>query len=155
MDYWGKVDLRASWEDQFKLDSMKFELRTTNDDPASGSATWTGWKTFIVMDTFCRGMQMRATFREYDETTQLTLEELELIVEMVQKLESDRAKTSATITYETPFYQTPDLVVTPINMATGDYMTISSETKTGFGINFYNSSGASQTRTYNYIARGV
>ena len=155
MDYWGKVDLRASWEDQFKLDSMKFELRTTNDDPASGSATWTGWKTFIVMDTFCRGMQMRATFREYDETTQLTLEELELIVEMVQKLESDRAKTSATITYETPFYQTPDLVVTPINMATGDYMTISSETKTGFGVNFYNSSGASQTRTYNYIARGV
>ena len=98
---------------------------------------------------------MRAKFREYDETTQLTLEELELIVEMVQKLESDRAKTSATITYETPFYQTPDLVVTPINMATGDYMTISSETKTGFGINFYNSSGASQTRTYNYIARGV
>ena len=155
MDYWGKVDLRASWEDQFKLDSMKFELRTTNDDPADGSATWTGWKSFIVMDTFCRGMQLRATFKEYDETTQLTLEEMELIVEMVQKLESDRAKPATTITYDTPFYQTPDLVVTPVNMATGDYMTISSETKTGFGVNFYNSAGASQTRTYNYIARGV
>ena len=43
----------------------------------------------------------------------------------------------------------------PTNVATGDYMTISSETKDGFGINFYNSSAVSQTRTYNYIARGV
>ena len=66
-----------------------------------------------------------------------------------------RAKTATSITYANPFYAIPDLVVTPINMATGDYMTISSETKTGFGINFYNSSAVAQTRTYNYIARGV
>jgi len=83
------------------------------------------------------------------------LRELELLVDMVQKFESDRAKTATSITYDTPFYSIPDLVVTPVNMATGDYMTISSEAKTGFGINFYNSSAVSQTRNYNYIAKGV
>ena len=155
MDFWGKVDLRESWDDKLKLDALKFEVRTTNDNPADVSATWTSWKPFIIIDVLARGFQMRATFTEFDEYSQLTLEELELIVDMIEKFESDRAKTATSITYPTPFYTTPDLTVTPINMATGDYMTISSETKDGFGINFYNSSGASQTRTYNYIARGV
>ena len=155
MDFWGKVDLRDSWEDKLKLDALKFEVRTTNDDPADVSATWTSWKPFIIIDVLARGFQMRATFEEFDEYSQLTLEELELIVDMIEKMESDRAKTATSITYDTPFYTTPDLTVTPINMATGDYMTISSETKDGFGINFYNSSAVSQTRTYNYIARGV
>ena len=155
MDFWGKVDLRDSWDDKLKLDALKFEVRTTNDNPADVSATWTSWKPFIIIDVLARGFQMRATFTEFDEYSQLPLEELELIVDMIEKMESDRAKTATSITYPTPFYTTPDLTVTPVNMATGDYMTISSETKDGFGINFSNSSGASQTRTYNYIARGV
>ena len=95
------------------------------------------------------------TFDEFDENSQFTLRELELLVDMVPRSESDRAKTATTISYTNPFFLTPDLVVTPTNMATGDYMTISSEAKTGFGINFYNSSAVSQTRNYNYIARGV
>ena len=155
MDFWGKVDLRDSWDDKLKLDALKFEVRTTNDNPADVSATWTSWKPFIIIDVLARGFQMRATFTEFDVYSQLTLEELELIVDMIEKFESERAKTATSITFPTPFYTTPDLTVTPINMGTGDYMTISSETKDGFGINFYNSSGASQTRTYNYIARGV
>ena len=155
VDYWGKVDLRETWDDELRINALDFEIRTTNDDPASGGATWSAWKPFIIIDTVTRGLQMRASFDEFDEFSQLTLTELELIVEMVARQESDRAKTATSITYDTPFYTIPDLVVTPVNMATGDYMTISSETKTGFGINFYNSSGASQTRTYNYIARGV
>ena len=96
-----------------------------------------------------------ATFDDFDKNSQFTLRELELLVDMVPRSESDRAKTGTSITYTNPFYIIPDLVVTPTNMATGDYMSISSESKTGFNVNFYNSSGASQTRNYNYIARGV
>ena len=155
IDFWGKVDLRSTWDDELRMNALNFEIRTTNDDPASGGATWSAYKPFIIIDTVTRGLQMRASFNEFDENSQLTLSELELIVEMVARQESDRAKTATSITYGTPFYTIPDLVVTPVNMATGDYMTISSETKSGFGITFYNSSGASQTRTYNYIARGV
>ena len=155
MDFWGKVDLRASWDEVETLDNLTTEVRTTQDDPAAGDATWTAWKPFIVVDVVARGLQLRATFDEFDESSQFTLRELELVVDMVHKLESDRAKTATSITYDNPFYAIPDLVVTPINMATGDYMTISSEAKTGFGINFYNSSAVAQTRTYNYIAKGV
>ena len=34
-------------------------------------------------------------------------------------------------------------------------MTISNETSSGFGINFFNSSGVGVTRDYNYLAEGV
>ena len=155
MGFWGKVDLRESWDDPEKLNNLDVEVRITQDDPADAGATWTAYKPFVVVDVICRGMQIRVTFDQFDNDSQFTLRELELLVDMVFRFETDRAKTATTITYDDPFYSIPDLVVTPINMATGDYMTISSETKTGFGINFYNSSAVSQTRTYNYMARGV
>ena len=155
MGFWGKVDLRESWDDPEKLNNLDVEVRITQDDPADAGATWTAYKPFVVVDVVCRGMQIRVTFDQFDNDSQFTLRELELLVDMVFRFETDRAKTATSITYDDPFYATPDLVVTPINMATGDYMTISSETKTGFGINFYNSSAVAQTRTYNYMARGV
>jgi len=155
MDFWGKTDLRPAWEDVKQLDNLTVEVRVTGDDPASASATWTEYKEFLVIDVVARGIQIKVTFDEFDKNSQFTLRELELLVDMVPRSESDRAKNSTTITYTNPFFLTPDLVVTPTNMATGDYMTISSEAKTGFGINFYNSSAVSQTRNFNYIARGV
>ena len=155
MDYWGKVDLRSSWDPVSQLDNLKTEVRVTQDDPAAVDATWSAYKPFLVIDVVARGVQIKVTFDQFDTNSQFTLRELSLLVDMVFRQESDRAKTATSITYSNPFYAIPDLVVTPINMATGDYMTISSEAKTGFGINFYNSSAVAQTRTYNYIARGV
>jgi len=155
MDYWGKVDLRESFDPVGQLDNLTVEVRVTEDDPAAVDAEWTDYREFLIIDVVARGVQIKVTFQDFDENSQFTLRELELLVDMVQKFESDRAKTATTITYDTTFYNIPDLVVTPVNMATGDYMTISSETKTGFGINFYNSSGVSQTRNYNYMAKGV
>ena len=39
-------------------------------------------------------------------------------------------------------------------MATGDYYTITSKSKTGFTITFYNSSGSAQDRNFDYVAKG-
>ena len=156
MDLWGKVDLRESWDPISQLDNLTVQVRITEDDPADAEATWTAYREFLIIDVVARGIQIKVTFDQFDQNSQFTLRELELLVDMVQKFESDRAQTAVgTITYDTPFYSIPDLVVTPTNMATGDYMTISSEAKTGFGINFYNSSAGAVTRNYNYIAKGV
>ena len=58
------------------------------------------------------------------------------------------------VTYTNAFYQTPKLTITASNMATGDYYTITSESRTGFTIHFYNSSGVSQDRVFGYVANG-
>lgn len=44
--------------------------------------------------------------------------------------------------------------VTPHDMASGDYYTLSSKSKTGFNIAFFDSSNTRITRTFDYIATG-
>ena len=58
------------------------------------------------------------------------------------------------VTFEKAFYQTPKLGITASNMATGDYYVISSESRTGFSITFFNSSNAAIDRTFAYHANG-
>ena len=58
------------------------------------------------------------------------------------------------ITFDKAFYQTPNLGITASNMATGDYYVISSESRTGFSITFFNSSNAAIDRTFAYHANG-
>ena len=58
------------------------------------------------------------------------------------------------ITYTNAFYASPAVGIAAQNMATGDYYTITSKTKTGFTITFYNSSAAAQDRNFDYVAKG-
>ena len=58
------------------------------------------------------------------------------------------------VTFDKAFYQTPKLGITASNMATGDYYVISSESRTGFSITFFNSSNAAIDRTFAYHANG-
>jgi len=58
------------------------------------------------------------------------------------------------ITYTNAFYASPAVGIAAQNMATGDYYVITSKTKTGFTITFYNSGGAAQNRTFDYVAKG-
>ena len=58
------------------------------------------------------------------------------------------------VTFDKAFYQTPKLGITASNMATGDYYVISSESRTGFSITFFNSSNAAIDRTFSYHANG-
>ena len=58
------------------------------------------------------------------------------------------------ITYTNAFYASPAVGIAAQNMATGDYYAITSKTKTGFTITFYNSSNAAQNRTFDYVAKG-
>ena len=58
------------------------------------------------------------------------------------------------VTFDKAFYQTPKLGITASNMATGDYYTISSESRTGFTITFFNSSNVAIDRSFAYNANG-
>ena len=58
------------------------------------------------------------------------------------------------VSFNKAFYQTPKIGVTASNMASGDYYLISSESRTGFSISFFNSSNAPIDRTFSYQANG-
>ena len=157
MDNWPtKLDSRNWWDDPPRLAGVTTFLRTTLQDPASESATWTEFKRFQVADIRARGFQIKTRFlSDAEGSEQFRVSALSVLIDMKAKLVGENDKTSNAITYGDAFFNRPTLVVTPKDLATGDYMQLSSETKTGFGINFFNASGGAVTRNYNYLANGV
>ena len=85
------------------------------------------------------------------------IDELGYTMQFENRTESD-STTSGTgakvITFNKAFVQPPKIGITASNMATGDYYVISSESRTGFTITFFNSSNAAIDRTFSYQANG-
>ena len=93
---------------------------------------------------------------EYADQTPL-VDELGYNVLFDNRTESSSMTSGAgakAVTFEKAFYQTPKLGITASNMATGDYYTISSESRTGFTITFFNSSNVAIDRSFAYNANG-
>jgi predicted phage tail protein len=59
-----------------------------------------------------------------------------------------------TITYSNDFYTTPSVGITAHNMGTGDYFTITSSTKAGFTVEFFDSANETIDVTFDWLAKG-
>jgi hypothetical protein len=51
-------------------------------------------------------------------------------------------------------YAEPSVTIAAQDLATGDFFTITSKSATGFTIEFFNSSGSTISRTFDYVANG-
>jgi hypothetical protein len=58
------------------------------------------------------------------------------------------------VTYSPAFKESPAVAISAQNMATGDYFTLTSKSRTGFTIQFFNSSNTAVSRTFDWVARG-
>lgn len=58
------------------------------------------------------------------------------------------------VTFDKAFYQTPNIGITASNLASGDYYEVTSATRTGFTITFYDSTNAAIDRDFQYQAVG-
>ena len=108
----------------FKFKFAKFRLKLTNDDAQTSSNV----KTITIK----LNMEER-TFSENDLAT---------------------SSGTKSITYTNPFHAVPAVGIATQNMQTGDFYTITSKTRSGFTINFFNSSGSAIDRTFDYISKG-
>ena len=130
-------------------------VRTTNDNPA-GTPTWGPWNEFVNAVVRARAIQVRVIGTTESNLVGLAISDLGATAELQQRVESGN-RTGAntyTVTFAQAFYQTPNIVISPSNMATGDYYTVTSTSRTGFTVNFYNSANAGVTRSCDYTATG-
>tara|TARA_Y100001973_G_scaffold60816_2_gene89385 strand:+ start:2182 stop:5073 length:2892 start_codon:yes stop_codon:yes gene_type:complete len=156
-NYWdskGLVDSLASIDEIADLAGITTYIRTTEDDPASGSASWTDYKKFLIADVRARGLQLKVEFDNDNASEQFRVTALSLLVDMTSKILGGYSKTASSITYDEPFHSVPTLTITPTNMTSGDYFQIPTQTATGFVVNFYDSGGAGITRNFNYLSKG-
>ena len=130
-------------------------VRVTDDDPA-GTPTWGDWNEYANAIVRGRGIQLKV--EGVTRTTQvgLVISELGATAELQQRTEtaSNTGSSTYTVTYADAFYAAPDVTISPSNMATGDFFTLTSVTRTGFTVAFSNSASAAVTRSFTYTAVG-
>jgi hypothetical protein len=105
-----------------------------------------------------RYFKFRLKLTSDDNKARPEVSKMQVVLALEKRLESEEDVASGAgakaITYDNAFYASPAIGIAAQNMATGDYYAITSKTKTGFTITFYNSSAAAQNRTFDYVAKG-
>jgi len=132
-------------------------VRTTTDDPAS-SPTWGEWNEFSNVIARGRGFQFKLRASSKDSNVNILIDELGCLMELQQRTEQSAVLASGAavlaVTFNDSFYQVPNVGITAQNLATGDFFTVTSVTRTGFSIQFKNSAGTNVNRNFAYTAVG-
>jgi hypothetical protein len=143
--------------DAFDTVDVEVQYRATDDNPA-GSPTWSEWERFFVTDVRARAFEFRAKLTSEDVNLSPQVNALSVEVDMPDRVESgDDIVTSAgatAITFATPFKVVPSLGIGAQNLQQGDYYVLSSKTRSGFTITFYDSGDNAVSRTFDYVAKG-
>ena len=161
-DLWDdQTDLIDTWPtiDGDVLDQVNAALyvRATNDDPGA-SPTWSDWHEFANAIVRGRAFQFKTIATSTAESQNILIDELGAELELQQRTESTGSITSGTsayaVTFDEAFYQSPAVGITAYNMGTGDYYAVTSQSRTGFTVTFYDSANTVISRDFTYIATG-
>ena len=144
----------------FDTTNVEFEIASTDDDPNSGSPTFTAFRKFIVGDYTARGFKYRINMTTSDTQATPEVSALAIKVSMQDRTiaESNISSTTntsgKTITFSPAFKVLQGLSISASNLASGDRYAITSKSENGFTIEFFNSSDATVDREFDYVARG-
>ena len=129
----------------------------TSDD----NSTFSDFKPFVVGEHIGRYFKFRVLFESRDTKARSLISNLSVTASLAKRRESgnDISSTTSTsgktVTFDHAFKLVPAIGISSQNMATGDFYTITSKTVSGFVIEFFNSSGSTVDRTFDFIAEGV
>ena len=127
----------------------------TSDD----NVTFSAFQNFTTGEFSGRYFKFKALFTSADQDSRTLVNTLSVTASLKEKIESGADISSGTggkaITYSSAFRLNPAIMISGQNMATGDFYTITNKSTTGFTIEFFNSSGTSIDRTFDFQARGT
>lgn len=153
----GTVDEWDDFDGEVRANAGRvwLEVRTTPDNPA-GSPVWSEWTKFVIGDYVARAFQFRLRIQLVDPQYQVQVTELEVVVDMPDRVLSGTAASGTgadtTVTYAQAFYGTPTPVVTINNQQPGDVLELVSASATGFAFNIRNA-GSRVARNCNWTAK--
>jgi hypothetical protein len=172
LDTWGDLDGTDVTDTNVLL-----YVRSTPDDPA-GTPTWGEWRICTNNMLRGRGFQFKAAAFSEQISQNTIISEVGAIVELQQRvnhsapLSSDAgldglalddnfdaldlidSLSTFTVTFTDAFYDLPAINIAPLNMATGDYFTVSSVTAADYQVAFFNSGGTLVSRQFTHTSVG-
>ena len=166
-----QVDYAGSFDDQtVSFDAVVglFDNATTDPDfdvkmfiaTSDDNSTFTSFTRFYDGNYEFRYAKFKLELISNNPSTTPKITECKVNLEMVDRTDKQQniASTTSTsgkaVTYGTAFFAEPSVIIAAQNLATGDFHTITSKSATGFTIEFFNASGGTVNRTFDYVANG-
>jgi len=143
--------------DQFDDISVELYISTTDDNPA-GTPTWSAYRKFFAGEYRARAVRFKAVLSAATTAASPAIDSLSVSCDMPDRVAFDNDIVSGAaayaVTYSPAFKESPAVAISAQNMATGDYFSLTSKSRTGFTIQFFNSSNTAVSRTFDWVARG-
>ena len=135
--------------------NAKLQISTSDDN-----STYTGFTDFIAGNYAFRFAKFKVLLSSgiASQTPEITA--LQVFLQMRERTDTGSNIASGTdaagktVTFGTAFFAEPSVTIAAQNLATGDFFTITSKSATAFTIEFFNSSGSTIDRTFDYVATG-
>ena len=157
-DTWGTWDTVARWAGSTAGCSARMEVRTTLDDPADPSATWTGWEAPTTLLVKARGVQTRIvlTFGATNHRARITYGTT--VIDVPDRTASERGvavpDTGLDYSFAPAFRDIPVVVATHVSPTNGERLIVSGETADGVRLDIVDATGAGVAGTVNIYAKG-
>jgi len=145
-------------------------VAVTQDNPSSGSPTYTAFQTFANGTYKGRGFKFKVNLTSDDPDQDIKVSQLGYTASFQRRTEQSTTAIasgsgSKNIVFSHPFFtgtsaiggvnsNLPSIGITAQNMASGDFFELSNISGTGFTVHFKNSSNASIDRNFTYQAVG-
>ena len=105
------------------------EINTTNDNPASPTAVWTGWQFYVIGDYVARGIKRRLRFESYNPASNVFITVLNDDLRMFQRQFAAAALAVAAGTgtrwnFVPPFYSQPFVAGSVLSPSAGDIVSL-------------------------------
>lgn len=153
------------WDDYGPIDSLvTIDDVVGNPDAqllfrySTNGSTYSSWIPYQSNLVRGRAFQFKVVASSGDQCENILVEELGMTALLQQQSQSAGPITSGastyTATFANAFYSAPQVSVTALDMATGDYPVIANVTRTGFQVTFRNSGGTAVSRQFHYLATG-
>jgi len=164
------VDTWSDWDGAVNNVDAKLYVRVTNDNPGSGSPTWSAWQEMANGLYKARGFEFKSVLTSTDTDENIKVTELGFTAELQRRSEQSNTAVASgaaakTITFSKPFFvgtsglggvnaYLPSIGITVAGLSTGDYIDGPTVTGTNFSFTVKNSSGASINRNFTWSAVG-
>ena len=145
-------------------------VAVTQDNPSSGSPTYTAFQTFANGTYKGRGFKFKVNLTSNDPDQDIKVSQLGYTASFQRRTEQSTTTIASgagakAVTFTNPFFtgtsaiggvnsNLPSIGITAQNMASGDFFELSNISGTGFTVHFKNSSNASIDRNFTYQAVG-
>ena len=165
------VDAINDWDGGAILNvDARLYLRSTDDDPASGGASWSGWKEFINGTFTGRGFDFKTILTSTNTDENILVDELGYTATLQRRQEQSTGAVasgagSKTINFAKNFFTgtgslggtnayLPSIGINAMNLVSGDYIEMGTVSSSSFIVTFKNSSNAAVDRNFTWSAVG-